>query len=122
MISLKFLLYYYYLFAYSPYYYSEAKVNTPEELEKFEAPSPTIEDNAEFDLCGRRIVDIKYFIQQMQLLNDHEPLSCNLSHMKIMSETRRGLKSCIKFKCSMCNLEKNIWSEEINSTVSIKLL
>lgn len=77
-------------------------------------------DQGEFELSGRRIIDIHHFIQQLQLLNQHCPLGCSISDMKVISECRRGLNSGIKFKCLMCNVEKVIWTND-NSSKHVSL-
>lgn len=83
-----------------------------------DAPSSSItatpEQNATegFLLTGRRIVDINHFIQQLQFLNQHSPIGCSLTEMRVIAETRKGLNSSIKFKCLMCNLEKVVWTND----------
>lgn len=85
-------------------------------------PIPSVTKNSEeFELCGRRIIDIGYFIQQLQLLNQHSAFGCTLTDMRVISETRRGLNSGLKFRCLMCNLETVIWTNDLvhNSSVSV---
>ena len=62
-------------------------------------------------ISGRRIVDIKYFLEQLKLLNDHSPFTCTFSDMKLVSEKRNGLRCALTFKCNMCNVQKILWSE-----------
>ncbi|XP_072389723.1 uncharacterized protein [Diabrotica undecimpunctata] len=64
-----------------------------------------------FSVEGRRIVDMNFFIKSIQGLNDHSPFSCNFSYMEIIKEKMDGLISTLTFKCKMCNIEKEIATE-----------
>ena len=79
------------------------------------------EKQEEFQLDGKRIVDIAYFIEQLQLLYRHDDkFGCSISDMKVIAETRKGLNSAITFKCSMCHVKKVIWTNKIpKSSVSV---
>ncbi|GFS61371.1 yqaJ domain-containing protein [Nephila pilipes] len=66
----------------------------------------------EHSLSGRRIVNISHFINCIQNLNNHGPLQCSFSNMKIMSEVRKGLNSGIKMKCEMCHFQETLWAED----------
>lgn len=88
-------------------------------IQKFQENDEMIE---EFDtenedgatLSGKRIVDINYFINQLQTFNKHGPFGCNISDMKLISEKRKGLISGITMKCSMCNYTATLWTEDLN--------
>ncbi|GFY73594.1 yqaJ domain-containing protein [Trichonephila inaurata madagascariensis] len=63
-------------------------------------------------LSGRRIVNISYFMSQIQVMNNHSPFECSFSNMKIMSEVRKGLNSGIRMKCEMCHFQEMVWTED----------
>ncbi|GFY58715.1 uncharacterized protein TNIN_250961 [Trichonephila inaurata madagascariensis] len=63
-------------------------------------------------LSGRRIVNISYFMSQIQIMNNHSPFECSFSNMKIMSEVRKGLNSGIRMKCEMCHFQEMVWTED----------
>lgn len=65
-------------------------------------------------LSGKRIVDIIFFINQLQTFNKHGPFDCNISDMKLISEKRKGLISGITMKCNMCNYTATLWTEDLN--------
>lgn len=66
-----------------------------------------------FSFSGRRFVELDNFIEDLRNLNDHNTLGgCNFSHMVPVKETRFGFRSKITFKCKMCNMEKNIFTED----------
>lgn len=52
-------------------------------------------------------------------MNEHSPFGCSISNMTIISEKRMGLNSCLKFKCSMCNLEKTVWTNSVEKSSSL---
>lgn len=49
---------------------------------------------------------------QIEELNTHGPIDCGFSHMTFLRERRIGLISGFVFKCSMCNIEKTLWTEK----------
>ncbi|KAG8189245.1 hypothetical protein JTE90_013773 [Oedothorax gibbosus] len=63
-----------------------------------------------FEINGKRIVDIKFFMEQLKQMNSHSPFDCTFSDMNIISEEIQGFKSGLKFKCNMCNLIKTVWT------------
>ncbi|GFX91065.1 uncharacterized protein TNCV_5106951 [Trichonephila clavipes] len=63
-------------------------------------------------LSGRRIVNISYFMSQIQVMNNHGHFECSFSSMKIMSEVRKGLTSGIRMKCEMCQFQEMVWTED----------
>lgn len=63
------------------------------------------------EVTGRRIVELNFFFNELKELNKHGPLGCGISEMQIVSEKRRGLVSELKMKCSMCNFQKIIATE-----------
>lgn len=82
-----------------------------------------------FEISGRRIINIDFFIKELQALNHHSSLGCGLSEMVIVSERRLGFKCCLQFKCKMCNFKKGVWTEDpedqsknINSDVVIGMI
>jgi hypothetical protein len=87
-----------------------SNTNTPANLEV------NVSQNCK-PLCGRRIVNISDFLEQIKKLDNHSPIDCNFQNMEFLREKRVGLKSGFVFKCSMCNIEKIVWSEIEKSTV-----
>lgn len=71
------------------------------------------------ELQGKRVIDISHFLQQVKLMDSHGPFGCSFANMDVISESRKGLNSCIKFRCSMCNIEKNIWTNDTASKMGI---
>ncbi|KAJ8897498.1 hypothetical protein PR048_002845 [Dryococelus australis] len=61
------------------------------------------------ELTGRRILD------------DHGPFSCKFSYMFVFREVRRGLRSVIFFKCTICNLV-SIWQPKHSQDINTKYL
>ncbi|GBM51756.1 hypothetical protein AVEN_175321-1 [Araneus ventricosus] len=68
-----------------------------------------------FAISGRRIIDINYFISQVQDCNKHSPFGCTFSDMQILSEKRNGLNTGLKMKCRMCSYTKVFWTENPQS-------
>lgn len=62
-------------------------------------------------LCGRRIIQIADFLEQLKNIGNHGPLGCTFNNMELVREKRVGLKSVFVFKCNMCNIEQSVWSE-----------
>lgn len=74
-------------------------------------PSTSASPRTEFDITGRRIVNIKDFLCQLKEIGNHGPLGCTLDNMTLVGEKRVGLKSCFVFICNFCNVKKTVWSE-----------
>ncbi|GBN94591.1 hypothetical protein AVEN_125158-1 [Araneus ventricosus] len=68
-----------------------------------------------FAISGRRIIDINYFISQVQDCDKHSPFGCTFSDMQILSEKRNGLNTGLKMKCRMCSYTKVFWTENPQS-------
>lgn len=101
-------------------YYRQAELSPGNPSSNLIVEDPTQEDLNQEDsfretysglIFGRRIIDINYFFQELQQLNNHSPIGCTFSDMEIISEKRHGLISGIKMKCKMCNYSKVIWTE-----------
>lgn len=87
-------------------------------------------------LAGRRIVDIKYFIKQIQESLHTGGFGCSFLDMDFVSEIHVGFLSKFKFKCRMCGIKTLILSEKtgeltehlpineaaINGTLSIGII
>jgi hypothetical protein len=74
-----------------------------------------VQNNRPYEILGRRITDISYFFKKLQELNDHgELFSCNIGNMRLRREIRRGLNSCLRFKCDMCHKTKYVWLNDPN--------
>lgn len=55
-------------------------------------------------LAGDRIVEIQYILKRMVELANHNPtFGCSLDNLQFVKEIHKGLKSILFFKCSMCN-------------------
>lgn len=67
---------------------------------------------APLKLCGRRVVNIVDFLDQIKDLDQHSPFGCTFANMEVISEKRLGLKSIFIFQCNMCGLSKSVLSEK----------
>ncbi|KAL2723503.1 mucin-5AC-like [Vespula maculifrons] len=65
-----------------------------------------------FQLSGRRIVDISYFMNSILSIGAHVPFSCTIADMYPISECRNGFVSIIKLKCRICGLIKQIKTDD----------
>ncbi|KAL2735775.1 mucin-5AC-like [Vespula squamosa] len=65
-----------------------------------------------FQLSGRRIVDISYFMNSILSIGTHVPFSCTIADMYPISEARNGFVSIIKLKCRICGLIKQIKTDD----------
>ena len=71
-------------------------------------------------LEGRRIVDIEYFINQIQ--KRHEGgFRCSFIDMEYQSEIIQGLQSILYFKCKMCNIVSKLYTANISNIQSISV-
>lgn len=59
-------------------------------------------------------MDIRYFLTQVQQINDHRPFSCNFNDMEFITEKQIGLISSFIFKCKLCNIVKSIATEDVD--------
>lgn len=75
-----------------------------------EAEPPTI--NSVFRLNGRRVVDLDYLLRYPKLMGRHEPFECSFLDMEPVSELRKGFKSTVTLKCSMCNMKSTLCTED----------
>lgn len=64
------------------------------------------------DICGRRIVDISYFINQLFSFPHHGLFSCTPSLVYIKGEFKNGLISTFTLSCKMCNIDYAVKSED----------
>ncbi|KAF4527543.1 hypothetical protein B566_EDAN014939 [Ephemera danica] len=62
-------------------------------------------------LTGRRIVDIVFFFEQIKEISAHKLFGCGFREMIFVCEIQLGFRSCIQFKCGMCNETFKIWTE-----------
>ncbi|KAJ8726738.1 hypothetical protein PYW08_015135 [Mythimna loreyi] len=70
-----------------------------------------------YQLTGRRIVEIGYFMKQLQEIGDHSSMfKCNLSTVQLLKERKTGLNSIFYLKCQMCgaNFELKSSKDPIN--------
>ncbi|KAF5292866.1 hypothetical protein FQR65_LT11118 [Abscondita terminalis] len=68
-----------------------------------------IRDN--FQLTGRRVVDIHYFLSSLKNLR-HEGFDCSFFDIEIVSEKRFGLKSVFVTKCRVCTKRESISTQD----------
>lgn len=57
--------------------------------------------NESVEISGRRIVDLKHVLGEIQTMNSHSS-SCNFNDMNLVKEVRRGLLNRLRFVCSKC--------------------
>lgn len=63
-------------------------------------------------VSGRRIVDIAYFLKSIQRIK-HKGFDCVFSeNMVLVNKIRNGFISNFFFKCSICGVIDNIYSED----------
>ncbi|XP_025421225.1 uncharacterized protein LOC112691280, partial [Sipha flava] len=74
------------------------------------------DNNANLDLkgplVGRRIVDIAFFIKQIQVRHKG-PFGCSFIDMEFQSEVIHGFYSIFVFKCKVCCIESKLYLENI---------
>ncbi|KAL4101121.1 hypothetical protein QTP88_021141 [Uroleucon formosanum] len=61
-------------------------------------------------LTGRRIIDIMYFINQIQKVHSGG-FDCSFIDMEYKKETFIGFRSILTFKCKVCNIESKLYTE-----------
>lgn len=54
-------------------------------------------------------------------MNHHEPFDCSFADMKFIGEKRNGLISTFLLKCKMCNIEKELSTEDSASTLKMDI-
>lgn len=59
---------------------------------------------------GRRVVDIMYFIEQIQTQHG-SGFGCSFMNCEFISETIYGFSSVFTFKCKMCGIETKLMTE-----------
>lgn len=67
-------------------------------------------------MSGRRIVDIKYLIDQVQTRHVGG-FDCSFVDMDYQSESIYGFQTIITFKFRVCNIKKTLYSERCNETM-----
>lgn len=74
-----------------------------------------------FCLEGRRIVSIKYFLEILGKIADHNDKSfgCRYRNLKCIGERRKGFISKLHFKCELCNSEFDISTEDPSNTCDV---
>lgn len=74
-------------------------------------------EDGEYNLTGRRIVELDYFLKGLKEFNDHGPLGCSFQNTVVCGEVRSGLNSGMKLKCSMCNFTQTVWTNNKESEI-----
>jgi hypothetical protein len=73
--------------------------------------TPQPPEPAVASLSGFRVVDLQYFQEQLFQMESHDLIrNCGLKHVKVIAEKRFGLRSCLKYKCDMCNKIMKVWT------------
>lgn len=71
-------------------------------------------------ISGRRLIDINYFLSQLQDQASHNGLfDCRTGNFKIVGEKKVGLISKYKFECNMCHEIIFIKSEDTENTEKV---
>lgn len=66
-------------------------------------------------MTGRRLIDLNYFLSQLQDKARHNDLfDCKTEHFRLVGEKRIGLMSTFKFECNICHELVLIKSEDSN--------
>lgn len=69
---------------------------------------PVEEVSKTFNISGRRIVNIGFFIEQFVKLSEHAPqFGCSLKNVRLIKEIKRGLISGLVFSCDYVSCERN---------------
>lgn len=77
-------------------------------------------ENKKVYIEGRRIVDMQYFIDQLLKISQHSlKFNCQLNHIQIVKEVRRGLFSTFTMLCSMCGSKFELNSAEKNNIIDV---
>ncbi|CAB3247747.1 unnamed protein product [Arctia plantaginis] len=73
------------------------------------------QDNEEFKVDGRRVIDFMYFYEELHKIAKHNsPLGCNFSHLQLIKEQKKGFYSKFTFLCKMCNIELHVMNCKLN--------
>lgn len=64
-----------------------------------EISSSPIKTRVEYNIVGRRILDLAYICQQIKEKDNHDPYGCSFKDMVCVNEKKIGLKSSFAFKC-----------------------
>jgi len=63
-------------------------------------------------LSGRRIIDVSYFIKQIQIRHNGG-MGCSFVDMEFQSEKIYGFHSIFYFNCKVCGIKSKLYSEKI---------
>ncbi|KAK4882827.1 hypothetical protein RN001_006146 [Aquatica leii] len=66
-------------------------------------------------VSGRRIVDLKYFLDALKSLQ-HVGFGCSFFDIDVISEKIEGLESTLTFKCNVCNKIDTVKTGDIESS------
>lgn len=81
------------------------------------------QENEEFKVDGRRVIDFMYFYEELQKISKHDsPFGCDFSHLQLLKEQKKGFNSEFTFVCKMCNIElhvKNCKENESNKDLNL---
>lgn len=73
-----------------------------------------------YPLCGRRIINIEYFLKSLQSIK-HDLFDCNIQNLILKSEFKRGFFSEFNFECNLCKKKETIYSESPNLKESMSV-
>lgn len=77
------------------------------------------ENSENTSLSGRRLIDVSYFFQQLLNGEKHKPFECDITDMTLVQEVRKGYFSTFTLKCKMCNIIKQIHSENPKNVTNV---
>lgn len=96
----------------SPTLSTQSAMN-PSNTQQLEPSPATVEKGQQLSseiLEGRRIVDLKFFLGEIQKFDRHKPFDCGFSDMVLKREIRHGLNSKLHFVCELCGLKCAFWT------------
>ncbi|CAG4973196.1 unnamed protein product [Colias eurytheme] len=71
------------------------------------------EETEPFQVSVRRVVEIGYFMEQLQEISNHSSMfNCNLGTVEMLNEKRTGFNSTFHMKCRMCSKEFELKSSK----------
>ncbi|KAF5299124.1 hypothetical protein FQR65_LT09482 [Abscondita terminalis] len=75
------------------------------------------EDSESFNISGRRIINIAYFLNQLKSLK-HKGFDCSFFNLSLVSKKIAGFESIFSFRCDVCNIVQTIRSEDPDEKVN----
>lgn len=86
-------------------------------IESFMAEAPAnAKTYSDYEINGRRIVDVQYFFEQLKSISSHNSGNCSFGNLEIRKEIRVGLESKLSMQCSSCNKKFIVRTNQDEST------